>query len=75
MSEMDILPADPFDRRVERAAKAIYNARPFRTANSISPWRPGEMEPANFDFDDAPTFYQEQCREIARIVLAAADRP
>lgn len=59
----------PLSQR-ERAARAVYRLRPFRTAMSTSPFDAPMQVSHVFDFDSAPAFYLQDCYEIADAVLA-----
>lgn len=45
----EVLPPDEREQMVDRAARAVYAKRPFRTAATRSPWDAGEMEAMRFD--------------------------
>ena len=68
----EVIPADAREQMIERAARAVYAKRPFKTSATRSPWEAGQMEAMRFEFDDAPAYYQDDCREIAAVVLSAA---
>lgn len=71
MSAAEVIPVPERERILELGARAVYAKRPFRMASSRSPWEPGTMEAQSFGFDEAPAYYQDDCREIASIVLDA----
>jgi hypothetical protein len=54
----------------EVIARAIYDQRPFRTAMSGSPMDPFLRESKVFGWDEAPSFYQEECYELADAIMA-----
>lgn len=58
----------------DRAARAVYRLRPFRTAMSTSPLDDMLTQSRVFDFDEAPAYYQADCYRIADAVLAVVSR-
>ena len=56
--------------RRERAARAVYALRPFKTAMSSRPLE-ATMDCRVFGFEEAPAFYVADCYEVADAVLAA----
>lgn len=58
----------------ERAARAVYRLRPFRTAMSTTSLVDGVEQHRLFDFDEAPAYYVQGCYEIAEAVLATVNR-
>jgi hypothetical protein len=61
--------SDRPDREI--AARAIYSRRPFRTAMSGAVMDGFLSMSREFDFDDAPAFYRDECYELADAVLSA----
>lgn len=55
----------------EIAARAIYARRPFRTAATGGVLDGCLTLAREFDFEDAPAFYRDECYELADGVLAA----
>lgn len=65
------MPANPdtIPALVEAVARAIYAARPFCMASTMTTF--GHQIAKSFDWDGAPAYYQSDIRELAAAAIAA----